>query len=447
MLNRTAEAVDFALTHGMLQYSPDGKLRHAPLCTSPYHISYDNFHFMVQNSLTLQSLTQIISMDKELLIDLHAPLQQHDPFIATLLDIARSSLSNESPWRFHLSRSDFMLDNKTSTPKFVEINTIAASFHGLAQMVAQLQNNLARRNLINTKAEENPVLSHLVAALERAVNAINYENPCLLMVVQPDERNVFDQRLLQYAVQEQLNMPFWRMSLDEVAQRAKRKGDTLYIENQPVAMVYLRSGYGPNDYDTPDAVAGRILIEQCHCLRVPDIFTQLAGTKLTQHYMCSNAAMKQYLSPEQVDLLAPSIAPMYRLDDMSGNKSMRDIACLTPECYVLKPQREGGGHNLYYDDIPPFLENLPLEQYSLYVLMDKINAITHPAELVVNQHSQNIEAISEIGWYGAALYHDSQCYFNQNLGYLVRTKSVDSNEGGVCSGYACLNAISVDKPQ
>ena len=29
-----------------------------------------------------------------------------------------------------------------------------------------------------------------------------------------------------------------------------------------------------------------------------------------------------------------------------------------PEKYVLKPQREGGGNNVYGEDIKPFLQNI-----------------------------------------------------------------------------------------
>ena len=33
-----------------------------------------------------------------------------------------------------------------------------------------------------------------------------------------------------------------------------------------------------------------------------------------------------------------------------------------PEKYVLKPQREGGGNNVYGEDIKPFLQNIKVIQ-------------------------------------------------------------------------------------
>jgi hypothetical protein len=30
------------------------------------------------------------------------------------------------------------------------------------------------------------------------------------------------------------------------------------------------------------------------------------------------------------------------------------------------------------------------------------------------------------------------------IGYLVRTKSADLDEGGVCAGYACLNSLCLN---
>ena len=45
-----------------------------------------------------------------------------------------------------------------------------------------------------------------------------------------------------------------------------------------------------------------------------------------------------------------------------------------PEKYVLKPQREGGGNNVYGEDIKPFLEKIRhSEERNAYILMDRIH--------------------------------------------------------------------------
>ena len=45
----------------------------------------------------------------------------------------------------------------------------------------------------------------------------------------------------------------------------------------------------------------------------------------------------------------------------------------TPERFVLKPQREGGGNNVYGEDIKPFLESIRTsKERNAYILMDRI---------------------------------------------------------------------------
>ena len=49
-------------------------------------------------------------------------------------------------------------------------------------------------------------------------------------------------------------------------------------------------------------------------------------------------------------------------DDL-GNASF-EAAMKNPEKYVLKPQREGGGNNVYGDDIKPFLESIKANTFT-----------------------------------------------------------------------------------
>ena len=74
-----------------------------------------------------------------------------------------------------------------------------------------------------------------------------------------------------------------------------------------------------------------------------------------------------------------------------------------PEKYVLKPQREGGGNNVYGQDIKPFLENIKnSEERSAYILMDRIsppiikNYMVRPG----SQEPILADCISELGIFG-----------------------------------------------
>ena len=65
---------------------------------------------------------------------------------------------------------------------------------------------------------------------------------------------------------------------------------------------------------------------------------------------------------------------LYSVDnDEQGDKAV-EAALANPENYVLKPQREGGGNNIYGTDIVSFLSNMKdADERNAYILMDRLN--------------------------------------------------------------------------
>ncbi len=77
-------------------------------------------------------------------------------------------------------------------------------------------------------------------------------------------------------------------------------------------------------------------------------------------------------------------------------------ACEHPERFVLKPQREGGGNNIYGADIRPFLESLgDSEERNAYILMDTIQPPTTLNYMVrPGKEVQLVNCLSELGIFG-----------------------------------------------
>ena len=73
-----------------------------------------------------------------------------------------------------------------------------------------------------------------------------------------------------------------------------------------------------------------------------------------------------------------------------------------PDNFVLKPQREGGGNNVYGADIKPFLENIKdSEERNAYILMDRIKPpITTNYMVRPGQNAKLVNVISELGIFG-----------------------------------------------
>ena len=86
----------------------------------------------------------------------------------------------------------------------------------------------------------------------------------------------------------------------------------------------------------------------------------------------------------------------------SGDRAYQ-IAMKSPEKFVLKPQREGGGNNMYGDEIVSFLEKIKdSPERNGYILMEKICAPISKNYMVRPgwEKAKLVNTISELGIFG-----------------------------------------------
>src|SRR5436190_21197588 len=127
---------------------------------------------------------------------------------------------------------------------------------------------------------------------------------------------------------------------------------------------------------------------------------------------------------------------MYPLDTSKEGLQARNLALSNPESYVLKPQREGGGNNIYRTSIPPFLNSLPNEShYNAYILMELIRPPSSTNSMIREGKVITGGVIGELGVYGSILWdhEDGKILENEEAGWLLRTKGTGDNEGGVAA--------------
>jgi glutathione synthase len=133
---------------------------------------------------------------------------------------------------------------------------------------------------------------------------------------------------------------------------------------------------------------------------------------------------------------------MYPLDTSPGGLEGRRLAFSAPENYVLKPQREGGGHNVYKAAIPEFLKSIPDDEYKSYTLMELIPTTFHRNAIIREGRVTEGEVISELGVYGSILWDLSgHVELNEEAGWLLRSKLKGVDEGGVVAGFGCLDSV------
>ncbi|XP_068662595.1 glutathione synthetase, chloroplastic isoform X2 [Aristolochia californica] len=349
--------------------------------------------------------------------------------------------------RLGLHRSDYMLDAQTKELLQIELNTISCSFPGLGSLVTALHRNLLSNHgkdlgLDSKKVPENAATSGFAEALAKAWNEYNDSSAVIMVVVSPEEYNMYDQHWLCEELKQRHSVTTIRRTLADI----NREGEilpsgALQVGNHTVAVVYFRAGYSPNDYPSENEWSARLMMEQSSAIKCPSISYHLVGTKKIQQELAKPNILERFLdNQDDIAKLRKCFAGLWGLDDSDVIKE----ALERPDLFVLKPQREGGGNNIYGDNVRDTLLKLQLqgtEGLAAYILMQRIFPTTTRAFMVRDGVCYQDTAISELGIYGAYLRNKDKVIMNDQCGYLMRTKVSSSNEGGVAAGFAVLDSI------
>ncbi|MBF0276664.1 MAG: glutathione synthase [SAR324 cluster bacterium] len=456
MQNLIQEAIDYALTNSLLKFNTKYELVHAPLALTPYQISRELLDKMTALTPLFNELMIKVSRDTGFL-EMHLELTARtDDFVSALLDIQRETGLTQAD-QLLISRNDFLMSAQSDlpgvvAPKQVEFNTIAASYPFLSGQLNHLHRFIFNSGRLGEKAGniggnvvENDPMKGIVEVMAEAVNQYGHQNACVLSIVQANEQNIFDQRGGEYALWNKYGIPTLRYSLDEVASQGSLREGHLMIQNRIAAVTYFRAGYTPEDYQTADAWKGRQLIEASSSIAVPNISMQLAGLKKIQQVLANPKVLRSFVDEEAARQIEATFVGLYLLNDLienpAGTEKASESACRFPKNFVLKPQREGGGNNFYEEEMIQRLKTLNEDEREAYILMERINSPVHHARLMKEGDVQESNCISEIGSYGVCLTEGGVNRINRDVGYLVRTKMADQNEGGVSAGYAYLNSL------
>ncbi|KAG9149803.1 hypothetical protein Leryth_024594 [Lithospermum erythrorhizon] len=212
-------------------------------------------------------------------------------------------------------------------------------------------------------------------------------------------------------------------------------GDPLYL------VVYFRAGYTPNDYPSESEWKARQLMELSSAVKCPSISYHLAGTKKIQQELAKPNVLERFLeNKDDIAKLRRCFAGLWSLDDLEIIKDATE----RPDLYVMKPQREGGGNNIYGDDVRETLLRLQKdgsEEDAAYILMQRIFPTVSPSILMREGILHKDNAVSELGVFSTYLRNKSKVIINSQSGYLMRTKVASSDEGGVAAGFAVLDSI------
>lgn len=228
-------------------------------------------------------------------------------------------------------------------------------------------------------------------------------------------------------------------------------------------MAYFRAAYTPRDFPSEAQWEARLMLERSRAVKCPTLAYQLVGTKKVQQVLAEPGQLERFLgdAPEAVARLRSCFAGLYSLDDASSEAIVAK-ALAHPHDYVLKPQREGGGNNLYEQDLHKALSTMKAEERAACaclvppqptghsplpgILMDRIVPPTFETVFLRDGQVICLRAVSELGIYSvfigykyvAVISHTPNAHYrrgdhvvlNEEAGHLLRSKNASQDDGG-----------------
>lgn len=449
-------AKDAALLQGVLmriKETPNSSelVTYAPFTLFPTPVPKAVFLQALAVQTHYNTLVDKISQDPDFLQEALASTITVDDFTARLFRIHQQILKDGrfQPIVLGLNRSDYMLDQRedgSSSLKQIEINTIAASFGGLSSCMPDVHRQIltvtGRLEESQHIPDNNPAVG-LARAIAKAWELYGSEKAVVMFLVEESQRNIFDHRYIENELWKR-NIPSIRKQFDDVCKTGSLDQDKrLFVNGQEVAVVYFRNGYMPQHYISEQTWDARLLMERSLAVKCPDIRTHLAGTKKVQQILARPGVLEKFFpnQPQVVEQIRATFAGLYTLDlGPEGDKNVA-MALAAPHRFVLKPQREGGGNNIYGSEICTVLEGVTESTDRMaYILMDKIHPTPSQNYLLRRDTPLKISnCLSELGVFGAYVRQGKDMVMNECVGHLLRTKGSEHSDGGVAAGVAVLD--------
>lgn len=340
--------------------------------------------------------------------------------------------------------------------RMVEMNCIAASFACLGTRTAQMHRYLAKHpacpNFDLEQLPHNDATDGLARGIGIAVaeytkvHGGGSTRVVCMMVVQPGERNAYDQDLLRIAVLEKCGVEIVRLSLADVGERGRLEAGRLMVELEErkevveVGVVYYRAGYTPDDYPTEKEWEARSMMESSLAVNCPTIAMQLVGTKKIQQVLDLAGQVEKFIGEEEAVEIRQTFASQYSLSKTVETERIVKMAIERPEDFVLKPQREGGGNNLYSKDLKEALQRMSADEREAYVLMERIRPVVVQNVVIRGGKYSVTDIVSEVGVFGVHVSRQGEVVENYMAGTLLRSKAASDDDGGVAAGVAVLDS-------
>ncbi|KAI8910120.1 glutathione synthase, partial [Gorgonomyces haynaldii] len=411
---------------------------HAPFTMYPTPFPQQEYQKAVRLQPLFNHLIDKIARDPVFLTRICKQMES-DAFIQKLLSLYSPKALQTV--RMGVHRADYMLSG--GQLKQVEVNTISAGLVALSVRTRRLHQFLSTRfghpkipeltNSLETIADALAKAHHIYCQQQQRLDC------AVLMVVQPVEFNIYDQRWIEHTLFERHQITLVRATLSDIQAKGSVENNAFYLDGTEISVCYFRAGYSPKDYPTENEWQARKTLEGALCIKCPSVGYQLAGCKKVQQVLCLPGMLERYMTADECQEMRHVFAELFPLDGSADGLKALDLGLNQPQNYVLKPQREGGGNNIYGQDIPKALESMTPDEQKAWILMELLRPPVHENTIVAKSVARKTLVTSELGIYGVFIGDGQVVYLNEEAGPLLRTKEAKTMEAGIAVGTGALD--------
>ncbi|KAJ8686608.1 hypothetical protein QAD02_022402 [Eretmocerus hayati] len=421
----------------------------APFSLLPSSFPEKEFQRAMGLQVSLNKLMHKVAYDYEFLSETLKTTTRTDNFTSKLFNIYHTVHSEGLAQKLSLGlmRSDYMLhSDENNIIKLVEINTIASGLAGIAANISDYYRFILIQLGEPGKTAQIPKNSSDVGFAHGFIMAwrtYSKKEAAILFVVEEIESNIFDHRTLEFKIREMdPEIKIIRRSIRNLTELSYMGlNGELFVNDVEIAVVYFRTAYQPEAYPSEREWNLRLLIERSQAIKCPSIQYQLAGTKKVQQQLAVDGVLERFIKDQnEIDRIREIFVGTFSLDSDENGASAVSRALNDPRKYVLKPQREGGGNNLFGDEVASKLREMNEVERSAYILMERIKPPKQKNYLI--QAGKDIklqDCVSELGIFGVTLGDDRKLILNTTCDYLLRSKPADADEGGMMTGIGAID--------
>jgi glutathione synthase len=375
-----------------------------------------------------------------------------DEFTSRMLTMHHDAerIGKAQPLNLGLFRTDYMVNESDNSMRQVESNAISSGFAILGSRITRMHRYIAKKycpNMLPFLPDNESDVNFPISFIE-AFKAYGNPSAVILFVVEDRTTNVCDQRGHDHKISEMSNIRVIRKSFTELHDIVRVTEDRRLMidKDTEVGLVYYRYCYDPSQYPKGDESWDlRLKIETSKAIKCPSISYHLSGVKKFQQILTDMDVLNRFLPHAEAAELYSTFTGLWGLEQNdSGNQAVA-MALRDPEYFVLKPQREGGGHNIYGSDIVPTLTQLrDKQEREGYILMQMIRPPVYNNYILRADFPADVSSpdpvVSELGIFGSILASDAGVIFNREDGHVLRSKRLGVNEGGINAGYGAMDS-------